>query len=106
MPSKWITGENACMLVQLCRHVIYARGLAREITELQRSTAADEREHRLALMRLHVQQSQSIANLATKLRLTNQSRATNFQARTQAARAGTAATRPWDTDDVIGDRRQ
>ena len=118
LPSGWISGENAVMLVELCRHVVYSRRIAADIEVMQTAMRRDAslnpmsqamielRKQWRDLLRAHGEQSQAIGNLSTKLRLSPQSRATAFQARTRAARAGSSARKPWEIDDDVGDRRQ
>ena len=35
LPADWFTGENIPMLKELCRHITYARELAKEIAEVK-----------------------------------------------------------------------
>jgi hypothetical protein len=67
------------------------------------SAVAAGRKELFALLREHRQESSRIGDLSTKLRLTNQSRATAFQGRTAAAKAGAATRKPWEIDDASGD---
>jgi adenylosuccinate lyase len=116
VPAEWLGAENAPLFVLLVRHVMISRELWAEISavrarlrgvvmestsEIARMSAVGAgRKELYALMREHRMESQRIGDLSTKLRLTNQSRASAYMARTQAARAGTSARRPWDGDDA------
>jgi hypothetical protein len=86
LPVDWFTGENIPMLKELCRHITYARELAKEIAEVKAmlsevvaGTAAEAeksnvmaagRKELCGLLRAHGYQSERIGNLSTKLRLT------------------------------------
>ena len=97
LPVDWFTGENIPMLKELCRHITYARELARQIAKVRaeiqafmEGSAADTagsmviaerrkiqvglRDELCRLLRSHGYQSERIGNLCTKLRLTKQSR--------------------------------
>jgi hypothetical protein len=119
LPADWFTGENIPMLVQLCRHIGYARMLAGMIGAIKvqiRKIAAssdpvalgsdvaagrDKAEAALwerlrPLLKSHGDQSERIGNLSTKLRLSQLARTRT------AARAGSAAgdapsgRKPWE----------
>lgn len=111
LPAEWFTADNEPMLKELCRHVAFSDELALEMEAvrarrmeiaassepLKERTAqlSDATEELHGLMRLHCIQSERIGNLATKLRLTNQSRWQAAKADEQRMRA-TAGPRPWE----------
>jgi len=110
LPPDWI-GTDDVMLRELCRHSVHADELAVQLeeirtlrTEIKASPQPDVRKLELvldlmkseqALLRAHGYQSERIGNLATKLRLTNQSQE-------QPKKAGTARSKvpdgpkPWE----------
>jgi hypothetical protein len=105
MPWDWFTADVQPLLVQLCRHVSYARLLASEVDELRKRLREVVRESDEAgkwrsevskAMRAHAVQSERISQLATKLRMTNQSR---YQARGGEQNRRTvsgAVEKPWE----------
>jgi hypothetical protein len=83
LPHDWFPADTHPLLVQLCRHIGYARLLANEINavrqRLREVTPESDEESRwwvelTALMRSHALQSERISQIAVKLRMTNQSR--------------------------------
>jgi|SRR6516162_418495 len=94
------------LLVQLCRHVSYARSQAADVDELRKRLREVARESDEAgkwrsevskAMRAHAIQSERISQLATKLRMTNQSR---YQARGGEQNRRTvsgAVEKPWES---------
>jgi hypothetical protein len=92
------TGENFPMLRELCRHVDYSNMLAGKIDA---ALAADNSEALASLLRLHSLQSERIAILSTKLRLTKASRYTRDAEAAAIASRDADGPRPW-IDDVTG----
>jgi hypothetical protein len=115
LPADWFTAENEPLLKELCRHIAFADelvvkldGFRQKITALDEQVMADgvDDKHRLklidklsnrfnVLLRMHGYQSERIGNLATKLRLTNQSRYQSQKAHDQAARTA-PGPKPWE----------
>jgi hypothetical protein len=101
LPHDWFLPEARPMLKELCRHVHYADFLADVISEALESQKPHSGEEGdgfadlLSLMRAHGYQTERIGNLATKLRLTNQSRWSSARAADQQRRR-TGGPRPWD----------
>jgi hypothetical protein len=96
MPSDWFRREVFPLLVQFCRHVVSARFVAKLIHDTRVELSEPETVKRLdLLLRLEEREGKAVARLATKLRLTQQSRYTPASA---ARRANTATPerRPWD----------
>jgi hypothetical protein len=99
LPADWITAEAAPMLTELCRHIHHADDLSADLAvaraavdELRKQPdpdsaklAAAMEEYR-ALLRAHGYQSERIGNLATKLRLSPQSRYAPSTAKRAAAK--------------------
>ena len=123
-------GENIPMLKELCRHITYARELARQIVKVRaeiqafmEGSAADTagsmgiaerrkiqaglRDELCRLLRSHGYQTERIGNLSTKLRLTKQSRYDASSAYRAAKDAGSAMKKPWlDWGENSSDRQQ
>jgi hypothetical protein len=97
LPQSWFTGENLPMLKLLCRHIHYADLLAADITALRQAPPVDVRALQSAL-RAHALQSERIAILSTKLRLTLQSRLDRETAGIEA-RKSAAGVKPWENWD-------
>jgi hypothetical protein len=130
LPADWFTGENIPMLRELCRHICYARELARqggkvraEIQAFMEGSAADTagsigtaerrkiqaglRDELCKLLRSHGYQTERIGNLSTKLRLTKQSRYDASSAYRAAKDAGSTMKKPWlDWGENSSDRQQ
>jgi hypothetical protein len=106
LPADWFTA-SAPLLMELCRHIHLADDLAGDIAparaaidEIQKMPepptkllAAATKEYRV-LLRMHGLQSQRIGTLATRLRLTPQSRYAPSVAGT-AAQTTDAEIPPW-----------
>jgi hypothetical protein len=130
LPADWFSGENIPMLKELCRHITYARELARQVLKVRaeiqafmEGSAADTagsigiaerrkiqaglRDELFRLLRSHGYQTERIGNLSTKLRLTKQSRYDASSASRAAKNAGSAMKKPWlDWGENSGDRQQ
>ena len=97
LPVDWFSRAVWPLLCAYCRHVVNARHIAGLIEDAHKGDLTD----RKALMRfnrlLGIQQRQSnaLAGLATRMRLTNQSRYTASSAAT-AARPGGAGLKLWE----------
>jgi hypothetical protein len=124
LPPDWFSAENLPLLAAYCRHCVYADAIAADITavraglaelagslpatyqvtapaaaEKAKLIAGLQRELR-ALQRTHASESGAMLAVATKLRLTQQSRfqANSAQARTRG-RPPVDSPRPWDSPD-------
>jgi hypothetical protein len=130
LPVDWFTGENIPMLRELCRHISYARELARQVAKLRaeiqavmegsagdtagsvgvaesRKIQAGLRDELCRLLRSHGYQTERIGNLSTKLRLTKQSRYDASSAYRAAKDAGSVVKKPWlDWGENSSDRQQ
>jgi hypothetical protein len=115
-------GPGFVLLVELCRHKVYASMLARQIvavratmddavtdaltdTDKAKAVLAGRKELRI-LMHAHAEQTAALSSLATRLRLTPQSRYQPSTANARAKDGASDARKPWDTSDVTTDRRQ
>ena len=118
LPADWFSGENIPMLKELCRHITYARELARQVAKVRaeiqavtegstadtagsmgiaerRKIQAGLRDELCRLLRGHGYQTERIGNLSTKLRLTKQSRYDASSASRATKDAGSAMKKPW-----------
>jgi hypothetical protein len=107
LPADWFTAEAQPMLKELVRHLCIADDLAADLAQAR--AAIDEirktpepsadllatatREYR-AVLRAHGYQSERIGNLATKLRLTPQSRYAPSSAKREAGKV-LEGPEPW-----------
>ena len=97
MPVDWFGREIWPLLCAYCRHVCNARHVAGLIDAAQDMDIGD----RTALMRfnrllgMQERQSNVMAGLATRMRLTNQSRYTAHSAASRA-KGGTSARKLWE----------
>ena len=97
MPVEWFGREIWPLLCAYCRHVCNARHVAALIDAAQDMDIGD----RTALMRfnrllgMQERQSNVMAGLATRMRLTNQSRYTATSAATQA-KGSITGRKPWE----------
>ncbi len=73
MPADWFPAETHPLLVQYCRHTIRARRLAQLLDNMEKSQEVDIKEYR-DLLRSEEEQSRALASLATKLRISQQTR--------------------------------
>jgi hypothetical protein len=111
LPPEWFTADNAPLLKEMCRHIVIADEVMADMEPIRaqiaaiRSSLENESVKTKAinkamkslnlLRRFHVMQSNAIANLATKLRLTNQSRWQPLKADNQTARSADGP-KPWE----------
>jgi hypothetical protein len=102
LPHDWFGPEALPMLKELCRHLRYSDLVAAMIREALESDAAESNADNggglaelVALLRAHGYQTERIANLSTKLRLTNQSRYSSARAADQHRRRA-GGGRPWE----------
>ncbi len=97
MPVDWFGRETFPLLCAYCRHVTNSRHIAGLIEDARKGDLSD----RKALMRfnrllgMQVRQSSALAGLATRMRLTNQSRYTARSAAT-AVRGVPDGPPPWE----------
>ena len=119
LPIDWFTSENKPLLKEYCRHIGHSDALAVDIEKVRArlveleagSLAETERRKAIrratgeyhALLRLQAFQSERIGNLATKLRLSQQSRLPAPKATPKADHVP-AGPKPWQGWADLGDR--
>jgi hypothetical protein len=105
LPQGWIRRENAALLVAWCRHCDYSDQLAGDIEQARAEVAAAAdlnaaRRARSALfsaLRAHKLQTDTIARLSQKLRLSQLSRYTrDAEGAAIAARSASTVPDPWN----------
>jgi hypothetical protein len=96
LPADWFPRESHQLLVQYCRHVVKARMMARLIDSFDPEWAAtDEGLHRLdKLTQMAEREGRAISSLATRMRLSQQSRYAHKTANVKAADPN-ASRKPW-----------
>jgi hypothetical protein len=95
-PVDWFQADSKPVLAGLCRAIALDEEIAAEIDAFDRTRVRDVEGFKLwkALLKMQREQQQHIASLATKLRLTPQSRYNAQKAATKSNAANVAA-RPW-----------
>jgi hypothetical protein len=91
LPADWFPVETQPLLAQLCRHIVRARRLAQLLDAAERAAEFDAKEYG-DLAKLEESQSRTIATLATKMRLSQQ---TTYDESTRKGKV--AATNLWDS---------
>lgn len=96
LPADWFPRESHQLLVQYCRHVVKARVIAGLIADFEAEwTATDEGLHRFdKLTMMAEREGRAISSLATRMRLSQQSRYAHKTAHAKAADPN-AARKPW-----------
>jgi hypothetical protein len=95
MPVDWFTVETWSVLAQLCRHICFARMIGMELSRfdprlLHGEAGVDKFDK---LTKIHEREGRAISSLATRLRLTPQSRYDVQKAHT--AVKNTPIEKPW-----------
>lgn len=95
-PPEWFTPDSQPLLVEYCQHIIKADELSEALAKFDGVPEDDDRlAHWNKLMDRKEKVARLLATLATKMRLTQQSRWTEQSAATAAKR--TAPTgKPWE----------
>jgi hypothetical protein len=103
MPHDWFTRENFPLLAEYCRHIVRSRDLAKDIaafkrfpTEVRLTTDGIHRYD--TLLRMADRERAALVNLATKMRLTQQSRYRADKA-APAVERGKTVRKPWEKDE-------
>lgn len=94
-PSDWFA-RCLPMLSAYCRAVVEHGRVSAVIDEHECTDNPDKIRNLNTLHQMQDRQAKLMAALATKLRMTNQSRYTPQSAATAAKRAGAAPLRPWE----------
>jgi hypothetical protein len=97
MPADWFPAETHPLLTELCSLTVMSRKLGNELAVLD----AQSRDDYLDLIhdrkrRLKIKVSTTIGSLSRYLRITNVKRLYGAKTRSEAARAASAAIKPWD----------
>ncbi len=96
LPYDWFERETHALLVMYCRHVDAAWHVAQLIEQIQCAETVNVEDYQ-RLLTMQEKEGRAIASLATKLRLTNQSR---YEAKGAARHAGQFSGRvPWEDDE-------
>jgi hypothetical protein len=103
MPHDWFTRENFPLLAEYCRHIVGARDLAKDIAAFKRfqpevRLTSEGIQRYDMLLRMADRERAAIVNLATKMRLTQQSRYRAHKAASAADR-GKTVRKPWQMDE-------
>jgi hypothetical protein len=103
MPPDWFTRENFPLLAEYCRHIVRARDLAQDITAFKRfppevRLTSDGIQRYDMLLRMADRERATMVNLATKMRLTQQSRYRADKA-APAVDRGKTVSKPWEMDE-------
>jgi len=102
LPPEWFSGENLALLADYCRHIVFSRRAAQALDEIDRGQLLDEEDLKRfdRLSTIFERHTRTLASLATRMRLTQQSRYDALKAatHTRGAGAGVAAKRPWEFD--------
>jgi hypothetical protein len=98
MPSGWFTRETHELLASYCRHVTSARMLAKLIDAFRPEWLTDPdgvvRLDKLAKMR--DREVRAMSSLATRMRITQQSRYRGETTATKVAKEPVTGRRPWE----------
>jgi hypothetical protein len=100
MPADWFTRENHPLLAEYCRHIVRARDLAGDLAKFKRFPAevrltTDGVQRYDMLLRMADRERAALVNLATKMRLTQQSRYRADKSATMV-KPQRAALKPWE----------
>jgi hypothetical protein len=96
LPSDWFPRESHSLLVDLCQQIILARSLAAKVSALGVPSDAEALATYDKMVRLKLNLSSSIGKLATRLRLTNQSKIGPREAGRKAAAQPRGKQKPWE----------
>jgi len=102
MPHDWFPAETLPILAALCTDVVTCERVTVELRKVRRRSLANDAEYKrfAQLTRMKIRLSDSIGNLATKLRLTNQSRLRTERATQEEQNARHA--KPWEIGTEVG----
>ena len=95
-PAEWFGADSFPLLANFCRHTIRQRLLSEQINQFDTTCLTDEDGLKRfdLLLKMSDRESKAVAMVATKLRLTQQSRYTPQAAAT--ANKNTAKRKPWE----------
>ncbi len=92
MPADWFPREMHGVLAQYCRHIIEARRIGQLIAQMAAKKRFDVDQYE-QLLRMHDKEGRSVSMLATRMRLTQQSRYDK-----KRKTGNVIAQRPWQED--------
>jgi hypothetical protein len=92
MPADWFPREMHGVLVQYCRHIIEARRIGQLIAQMVGKKRFDLDQYE-QLLRMQDKEGRSVSMLATRMRLTQQSRYDK-----KRKTGNVIAQRPWQED--------
>ena len=94
MPADWFTRESHPLLAQYCRHAVTALRVSQLINQEEQSDEFNVNDYD-QLLRMQARESNILACLATKLRLSQQAKYTTKAAGTASNNTG-AGPKPWE----------
>lgn len=94
-PHDWFNADTAPLLMDYCRAAVTSDELASELRKFKKIPGGSRFARYIALRKLQDQNTRAMASLATKMRLTQQSRYTPQAASTANRRAG-SGSKPWE----------
>lgn len=97
-PHDWFTSDSCHLLEAYCHAVVAHRLISIGVANFTKEQMAEAKGVATydSLTRMQERQARVMATIATKLRLTQQSRYTPQAAATAAKRAGSGGARPWE----------
>ena len=97
MPADWFTRETHPLLVDLCRHIVRARVIAAKIDDFDPEWLVTDAGARTydRLCAMGERETRMMSSLATKMRLTQQSRYAAKVAHTAERKGSNEAVHPW-----------
>lgn len=95
LPADWFNGSNLALLAQYCRHVVSARRIAQMLASMEGSSDGLDLKEWRDLMRSQALETERIASLATKMRLSQQS-VYGPRSASRAQRNVPTGKRPWE----------
>ncbi len=93
MPADWFPRETHGVLGQYCRHIVEARRISRLIRQMTAKKRFDLDQYE-QLLRMHDKEGRSASMLATRMRITQQSRYDK-----KRKTGNVVAQRPWEEKD-------
>ena len=97
MPADWFTRETHPLLVDLCRHIVRSRVIAGKIDSFDPEWLMQDEGARAydRLCAMGERETRMMASLATKMRLTQQSRYNAQSASTAERKGSNEPSHPW-----------
>lgn len=95
LPPGWFPPESLAMLEDRCRQVVWLNQTSRSIEKLSKTKDFDTREYN-RLVRLLLGQSRSLANLDTKMRLTQSATYEMAVKKKRAEKKRKNSKKPWE----------